>query len=239
MTFDRITCQKGNTMLYATNESLPSRVKIYLPPGAQTIFRKAFNNALEEHKDEARASKTAWAAVKHKYAKQGDQWVSKDAYASATDNTCNQGGATMVKKTKNPQGYNKYTANNASSGNSSNRGHSDDGRNIPNNQQGINQYTKAESGNPASSAAHKSTNVLEKERGTRRDGKHAPNNPAGVNQYTKGRTSSAHKSTTTGRGKGVSSHDGRHTPNNPLGINQYTKGKSTTSSSKKSTTNKK
>jgi cation transport regulator len=68
-------------MPYKTNKSLPKRVKSNLPSGAQTIYRKAFNNAMKQYKDksdtEKRAHKVAWAAVKKEYMKKADKWVKK------------------------------------------------------------------------------------------------------------------------------------------------------------------
>ena len=61
-----------------------------LPEHAQHIFKKAHDNALKEYRDpekrrggksqsaEEVAHKAAWAAVKHKYKKKGDEWISKD-----------------------------------------------------------------------------------------------------------------------------------------------------------------
>ena len=61
-----------------------------LPEHAQHIFKKAHDNALKEYQDpekrrggksqsaEEVAHKAAWTAVKHKYKKKGDEWVSKD-----------------------------------------------------------------------------------------------------------------------------------------------------------------
>lgn len=61
-----------------------------LPEHAQHIFKKAHANAVKQYQDpekrrggksqtaEEVAHKAAWAAVKQKYKKQGDKWVSKD-----------------------------------------------------------------------------------------------------------------------------------------------------------------
>jgi cation transport regulator len=61
-----------------------------LPEHAQHIYKKAHANAIKQYQDpekrrggksqsaEEVAHKTAWAAVKQKYKKQGDEWVSKD-----------------------------------------------------------------------------------------------------------------------------------------------------------------
>ena len=60
-----------------------------LPEHAQHIFKKAHANAVKEYQNPAKrrggksqsaeevAHKTAWAAVKQKYKKQGSEWVSK------------------------------------------------------------------------------------------------------------------------------------------------------------------
>jgi cation transport regulator len=74
-------------MPYRTNKELPKNIKNNLPSGAQTIYRKAFNNAVEQYKDpekrrgntslEETSHKVAWAAVKKEYKKKGDEWVKK------------------------------------------------------------------------------------------------------------------------------------------------------------------
>lgn len=66
-------------MPYATNADLPDPVRNNLPDAAQTIYRKAFNAALEDEPDEARAIRIAWAAVKNVYEKSDEKWVKKDA----------------------------------------------------------------------------------------------------------------------------------------------------------------
>jgi cation transport regulator len=60
-----------------------------LPEHAQHIFKKAHANAIKQYQNpekrrggksqsaEEVAHKAAWAAVKHKYKKQGDDWVRK------------------------------------------------------------------------------------------------------------------------------------------------------------------
>lgn len=75
--------------MYNNNSELPKNIQSVLPPEAQTIFRKAFNNACNEYKEpsarrepqvpqETVAFKVAWSAVKKVYAKDlhGD-WVRK------------------------------------------------------------------------------------------------------------------------------------------------------------------
>ena len=62
-----------------------------LPQHAQHIFKKAHDSAVKQYQDPAKrrggknqsaevvAHKTAWAAVKKKYEKQGDKWLRKQA----------------------------------------------------------------------------------------------------------------------------------------------------------------
>ena len=66
-------------MPYNHNQDLPDSITQHLPEHAQTIFRKAFNNAyLEYDGNEVRAFKTAWAAVKQTYTKNdAGIWVIK------------------------------------------------------------------------------------------------------------------------------------------------------------------
>lgn len=63
-------------MPYATNSGLPLPVRNALPSRGQDIYRKAFNNALEEYGDEDIARKVAWGAVKKVYKKgRAGSWV--------------------------------------------------------------------------------------------------------------------------------------------------------------------
>lgn len=74
-------------MPYKINKNLPKRVSDNLPDGAQTIFRKAFNNADKQYKDpkkrrgksslEEVCNKVAWSAVKKVYVKKEDKWVKR------------------------------------------------------------------------------------------------------------------------------------------------------------------
>lgn len=65
-------------MPYARNDDLPKSITDHLPEHAQTIFRKAFNNAYEQYGTEIQAFKVAWAAVKNEYEKNADgHWVNK------------------------------------------------------------------------------------------------------------------------------------------------------------------
>lgn len=67
-------------MPYASRAELPPQVK-NLPEHAQSIWRKAFNSALQQYEDdEARAFKIAWAAVKNAgYSKGDDDEWGKDS----------------------------------------------------------------------------------------------------------------------------------------------------------------
>ncbi len=75
-------------MPYRTNQELPDSVKDTLPSHAQAIYREAFDSAWDEYRDPAKrraaesqeevAHKVAWAAVKKKYEKVGEEWKPKD-----------------------------------------------------------------------------------------------------------------------------------------------------------------
>ena len=56
-------------MPYKSNKDLHENVRGVLPQRAQTIFRKAFNAAYGQYKQEIRAFKVAWSAVKKEYKK--------------------------------------------------------------------------------------------------------------------------------------------------------------------------
>ena len=56
-------------MPYGTINDLPASGKDNLPEHAQEIYVKAFNNALNEYKNEETAYRVAWAAVKKVYQK--------------------------------------------------------------------------------------------------------------------------------------------------------------------------
>ncbi|MCX6049384.1 MAG: ChaB family protein [Chloroflexi bacterium] len=74
-------------MPYQQVSELPDSVKDNLPKHAQEIYQAAYNSAWEQYdKPEERrgdasreetAHRVAWAAVKEKYEKRGDQWVAK------------------------------------------------------------------------------------------------------------------------------------------------------------------
>ncbi len=71
-------------MPYQQNNDLPQSVRENLPEHAQSIYREAFNSAFDQYKDEEKrrgdatreetAHKVAWAAVKKKYEKRGEDW---------------------------------------------------------------------------------------------------------------------------------------------------------------------
>jgi cation transport regulator len=65
-------------MPYASNEDLPDNVRHVLPEHAQSIYRKAFNNALTQYGNEEQAFAVAWSAVKKQYEKSSSgKWVQK------------------------------------------------------------------------------------------------------------------------------------------------------------------
>lgn len=75
-------------MPYASNSDLPDSVKDNLPKHAQDIYREAYNNAWDQYESpkdrkgnasrEETSHKVAWSAVKERYKKEGDRWVSKN-----------------------------------------------------------------------------------------------------------------------------------------------------------------
>ena len=66
-------------MPYITNADISHKISQNLPEEAQTIFRKAFNNAWEQYGgDEETAFRVAWSAVKKSYEKdETGMWVLK------------------------------------------------------------------------------------------------------------------------------------------------------------------
>ncbi len=71
-------------MPYESVEDLPLPVRAHLPRHAREIYLGAFNNAWIEYADlgpaarEGTAHRVAWAAVKRRYIKTGDQWVPRE-----------------------------------------------------------------------------------------------------------------------------------------------------------------
>lgn len=70
-------------MPYRTIDDLPRSIRGHLPAHAQEIYLAAFNNAWDTHADEPNGEATvhriAWAAVKRRYRKIGEQWVPVEA----------------------------------------------------------------------------------------------------------------------------------------------------------------
>jgi cation transport regulator len=68
-------------MPYRSIVDLPPGVSEHLPIHAQEIFLAAFNNAFDQYAGrpdrESAAFRVAWAAVKRKYRKIGNQWIEK------------------------------------------------------------------------------------------------------------------------------------------------------------------
>lgn len=68
-------------MPYGNNAELPLSVRRHLPEHALDIYRGAFNHAFDAHVGDPRqeevAHRIAWAAVKRRYVKKGDQWVER------------------------------------------------------------------------------------------------------------------------------------------------------------------
>lgn len=66
-------------MPYPSNIDLPAAVRDRLPSHAQDIYRATFNHAFAIHTGDVRqeeiAHRTAWAAVKRSYVKDGARWV--------------------------------------------------------------------------------------------------------------------------------------------------------------------
>jgi len=75
---------KGCRLPYGSVEDLPPPILAHLPLHAQEIYRSAFNNAWTQYaargsvQRESTAHRVAWAAVKRKYKKAGDQWIPRD-----------------------------------------------------------------------------------------------------------------------------------------------------------------
>jgi len=75
-------------MPYPTLSELPDAVK-KLPKHGQEIYQKAFNAAFKQYGgDETKSHATAWAAVKSKFKKSGDEWVAKEAVHPHGDHVC-------------------------------------------------------------------------------------------------------------------------------------------------------
>jgi ChaB protein len=57
-------------------EIMPSTIK-RSPPKAQRTWAKTHDNAVREYGEGERAHRTAFAALKHSFEKQGDRWIPK------------------------------------------------------------------------------------------------------------------------------------------------------------------
>jgi cation transport regulator len=70
-------------MPFSRANDLPPTLRLRLPLHAQEIYRAAFNNAWATYgaaplkEREERAHRIAWAAVKRKYQKVGEDWVER------------------------------------------------------------------------------------------------------------------------------------------------------------------
>lgn len=68
-------------MPYQSTNDLPLPIRNHLPPHAQDIYREAFNHSYAAHASDPRqeeiAHRTAWAAVKRSYVKEGDRWIAR------------------------------------------------------------------------------------------------------------------------------------------------------------------
>ena len=75
----------------ARDEDLPSTLE-RSPAKVQRTYEKTLESAEDQYGDEARAHRTAWAAVKHVAEKRGDHWEPKDEYGPS-DPQAARGGA--------------------------------------------------------------------------------------------------------------------------------------------------
>lgn len=64
-------------MPYARNADIPKPVRDALPVAAQTVWRGAFNSALDDYGDEGKAAAIAWYAVERGWEKEDGKWVRK------------------------------------------------------------------------------------------------------------------------------------------------------------------
>jgi cation transport regulator len=81
--FDASFPEARSHLPYASIADLPPPVQSHLPLHAQEIYLAAFNNAWTEYQSrgveqpEQTAHRVAWAAVKRKYRKSGERWISR------------------------------------------------------------------------------------------------------------------------------------------------------------------
>jgi cation transport regulator ChaB len=76
----------------ARKEDLPSTLE-RSPQKVQETYARTLDSALEEYHDEARAHRTAWAAVKHVAEKKGDHWEPKEEYGPSDEQAARGGPA--------------------------------------------------------------------------------------------------------------------------------------------------
>ena len=77
------------------DKDLPGTIK-RSPAKAQRTYKKTLESAEEQYDDEARAHRTAYAALKHSYEKVGDHWEPKDE-KGPSDPQAKKGGAAARK----------------------------------------------------------------------------------------------------------------------------------------------
>jgi cation transport regulator ChaB len=73
-------------------ESLPSTLR-RSPAKAQRTWIKTHDSAVKEYGEGARAHRTAFAAVKHSFKKQGDHWVAKGHKGPSDPRAAKRGSA--------------------------------------------------------------------------------------------------------------------------------------------------
>lgn len=56
-------------MAYQTNRELPAAIRDRLSEAAQTLYRIAFNSAVQWYGEESKAHQTAWSAVRNQAAR--------------------------------------------------------------------------------------------------------------------------------------------------------------------------
>jgi len=66
-------------MPYSRNNDLPANIRRDLPREAQSVWRRAFNDAHSRYNDDSFAARVAWTAVRNAgWRKEGDSWVRKN-----------------------------------------------------------------------------------------------------------------------------------------------------------------
>jgi cation transport regulator ChaB len=86
----------------AKNEDLPGTLE-RSPRKVQRTYEETLDSAHEQYGSEARAHRTAWAAVKHVAEKRGDHWELKDA-KGPSDPQAAQGGQAARDRPKSTHG---------------------------------------------------------------------------------------------------------------------------------------